>query len=74
MVQSQKKLNIRFGKGGQYTALFSNIGQKDPNSFYLLMTYISKSKNPCKQGLSVEDCNRLLKKENEDYFYNGIVR
>ena len=73
MTQNQKKLNIRFGKGGQYTALFSNIGHEDPNAFYLLSVYISKSMNPTEDvELLVKDCQRLLKTENDNYYYNEL--
>lgn len=68
-----KKPKIRFGKGGQYTAIFSNIGHEDKNSFYLLTVFISKSKNPVEEHLLSKDkCNELLKRENENYKYKEI--
>lgn len=50
-------------------ALFSNIGNPDKNSFYLLMTYHKNRKGGFGMEISVEQCNKILKRQNKQYYY-----
>jgi hypothetical protein len=48
--------------------LFSNIGNENPNEFYLLMTYHKSKKGGFDYPVTVEQCQKALKKKG--YIYN----
>lgn len=75
MTRVPRKPKIRFGKGGQYTALFSNVCTKSPDHFVLLLKFISKSGHPADHAdLTVEKCRKLLKKENPNWKFQTEER
>jgi len=64
------KFTCRFDK--DYIALFSNINSISENAFYLLMTYHKSRKSGFDHGITVEKCNKLLKRKNRAYYYQEL--
>lgn len=62
-------MKIECGFNKNMKALFSNIGNTDKNSFYLLMTYHKSKKGGFGTEISVEQCNKTLKRKNKQYYY-----
>lgn len=58
------KPKCRFGRGGAYIAVFSNVGSLDPNAVYLLAT------RHCRGGdlfvnVTIKQCKDMLKRYNK---------
>lgn len=50
-------------------ALYSNVNSNDKNAFYLLMTYHKNKKGGFGTEISVEQCNKMLKRKNKQFYY-----
>ena len=61
------KIECNFNK--DMRALFSNVNNKDKNSFYLLMTYHKSRKGGFGTEVSIEQCNKMLRRKNKQYYY-----
>jgi len=64
------KFTCRFDK--DYIALFSNINSVCENAFYLLMTCHKSKKGGFDHGITVEKCQKLLKRKNKAYYYQEL--
>lgn len=59
------KLKCKFNR--DYVALFSNVGSKKEDEFYLLMTFHKSKKGGFDHGITVEECQRLLRRRGYKY-------
>lgn len=64
------KIECNFNK--DMRALFSNVNSEDKNSFYLLMTYHKSRKGGFNAEISIEQCQKLLKRKNKKYYYAEV--
>ncbi len=62
------KLKIKFHK--DYYALFSNIDNEDINAFYLVLVSHKSRKGGFEEPITEEECDKLLKKINPEYYYS----
>ena len=63
------KIELPFNR--VYIALFSNIGSKNKNHFYLLMTYHNKRNGGFDEEITPGECQKLLEKVNPEYTYKS---
>lgn len=63
------KLELTWNSDRGMRALFSNIGCKNPNEFYLLMVYHKSKGGGFSRNITVQECREILRKRNKEYRY-----
>ena len=63
------KLTLNWQSDTNMRALFSNIGCKNKNDFYLLMVFHKSKKNGFDNNITTAECLAILQKENPAYQY-----
>ena len=61
------------GTQGRYKLLFSNIGQKNPNEFCLLMVFHKSRKGGFDEPVSIDECQKALRRKNRNFVYVDYV-
>lgn len=56
----------------KHYAFFSNVGNEDPNQFYLLLTCHKSEEGGFGTSISIEKCKRLVKRENKNYYFQDV--
>ncbi|MEK7499111.1 MAG: hypothetical protein AAB649_00705 [Patescibacteria group bacterium] len=62
------------GTRGEYKLLFSNIGQENPNEFYLLMIFHKSRKGGFSADVTVSECQKALKRKNRNYVLGKLSK
>jgi len=63
------KLNLPLPEHPEIRLLFSNEGLKKKNEFYLLMTFHKSRKGGFDYPVTVEDCQKALRRKCKSYVY-----
>lgn len=72
-MRTEMKLVLPWRSDRSMRAIFSNIGAKDKNHFYLLMVFHISRKGGFARKISVQECQEILKKENSAYIYQEKI-
>lgn len=62
------KITLNWKSDKAMRALFSNIGETDPNCFYLVAVFHNSRKGGFGRTITVTECQDILRKYNHNYY------